>query len=47
MDKVSWGATFKICAAHAASRNKEKLRIYKSDARLVQAVAESFDANIA
>ena len=38
---------FKSFAANAASWNKEKLRIYKSDARLVQAVADSFDANIA
>ena len=33
-------------AAHAAARNKEKLRIAKSDAGLVQVVAVSFDANI-
>ena len=38
---------FKSSAAHAAARNKETLRISKSDAGLVQVVADSFDANIA
>ena len=38
---------FKSSPAHAAARNKEKLRISKSDAGLVQVVADSFDANIA
>ena len=37
----------KSSAAHAAARNKETLRISKSDAGLVQVVADSFDANIA
>ena len=37
----------KSAATHAAARNKEKLRISKSYACLVQVVAESFDANIA
>ena len=38
---------FKSSAAHAAARNKDKLRMSKSEAGLVQVVAESFDANIA
>ena len=37
----------KSSAAHAAARNKETLRISKSDAELAQVVADSFDANIA
>ena len=37
---------FKSSAAHDAVRNKKMLRILKSDAGLVQVVAESFDSNI-
>ena len=38
---------FKSSAAHAAARNKETLMISKSDAGLVQVVADGYDANIA
>ena len=38
---------FKSSAAYAAARNKEKLGISKSDAGLVQVVADNFDATIA
>ena len=38
---------FKSSVDHAAARNKETLMISKSDAGLVQVVADGFDANIA
>ena len=37
---------FKSSAAHAAAKNMEKLGISRSDAGLVQVVADNFDANI-